>query len=192
MLRVSGAWVSITDRRTQRSGASLPIPVFFSPVKWFCSPAPTQEKGSAHLDCGESSWEDSPAPSRNGAGVSSLLAFCMLLLGEGLSPLRRSCNELSLLRLTSEYGQPTNLCYGEKRKKKKERRWRMFFSHSLTSLRRKYPSTNPEKVRPKTFWEMLLPSFRCRKAGDYMAKSETKLMFLKKESPQRTRGAIPL
>lgn len=65
----------------------------------------------------------------------------------------------------------------------------VFKSYSLTSLRQTYPSTNPERVRPKTLREMLLPSFGCGKARDYMAESETKVIFL--ESPQRTR-ALPL
>lgn len=55
----------------------------------------------------------------------------------------------------------------------------VFKSHSLTSLRQTYPSTNSEKVRPETDREMLLPNFRYRKAGDYMAELETKVMFLK-------------
>lgn len=55
----------------------------------------------------------------------------------------------------------------------------MFLSYSLTSLRLTYPSSKPEKVRQKTLREMLLPSFRRRKAGDYMAELETKVMFLK-------------
>lgn len=54
----------------------------------------------------------------------------------------------------------------------------MFLSHTVLPASGR-PSANPEKVRPETLREMLLPSFRCGKAGDYMAEVETKVMFLK-------------
>lgn len=144
----------------------------FQPYERLFAP---QEQGSAHPDWGESSWEDPPAPGRRGAGGSGLLALCRLL-GEGLSPLRRSCSELSLLRFTSEYGQPTNL--GQS--KTKEMTMHVFKSYRCTSPKQTYPSTNPETVRTKPLREMLFRSIRCGKPGDYLA-----------ESPQRT-SAFPL
>lgn len=54
----------------------------------------------------------------------------------------------------------------------------MFLSHTVLPASGR-PSANPEKVRPETLMEMLLPSFRCGKAGDYMAELETKVTFLR-------------
>lgn len=129
----------------------------FQPYETLSAP---QEQGSAHPACGESSRGDAPAAGRNGAGGSGLLALCRLL-GEGLSPLRRSCSELSLLRFTSEYGQPTNL--GQS--KTKEMTMHVFKPYRCTSPKQTYPSTNPETVRTKPPWEMLFLSFRCGKPG---------------------------
>lgn len=54
----------------------------------------------------------------------------------------------------------------------------MFLSHTVLQASGR-PSANSEKVRSETLREMLLPSFRCGKAGGYMAELETKVMFLK-------------
>lgn len=96
----------------------------------------------------------------------------MLFPGEGLSPLSRSCNRFSLLRFTSEYGQPTKLW---QRNKKEKGQWKLY-SHTV------FPTTGTE-IRHKTrkneatnSQEVLLPSSRCEKAGDYMAELKTKFM----------------
>lgn len=68
----------------------------------------------------------------------------------------------------SHQNMGSQLTCGKEKKEKREMTMHVFKSYSRTGLKQTYPPTNPEKVRPETLRE-LLPSFRCRKAGDYMA-----------------------
>lgn len=99
----------------------------------------------------------------------------MLFPGEGLSPFSRSCNRFSLLRFTTEYGQPTKLWY---RNQKERGQWKLY-SHTVFPTSGREVHYKPRKKGATHSQEVPLPSSRCQKAGDCIADLKTKVIVLK-------------
>lgn len=175
MLRVSGARVNITDRWTLCSAASLPIPVVFILVNGFVPQDLAKSKIQLTWIVKSPPEKTPPLPAVGQGSPASCLCACC---SQGKVSPHSAGPVTGSLCWGSHLSRGSQLSCDRETKNRERGQWRLY-SHTVFPASGREIHHKPRKNEATNSREVLLPSYRCGKAGDYMAELKTKVILLK-------------